>query len=429
MMLGSQADGYVNLHSLILIIGMFYIVNIADEAGVFQFIAVIAVKQSNAKPIYLMTIFAFIAVIFSALLNNILTVMILIPLTITVSRILNINPTPYILTQAVLVNIGGTVFSISSIPNILIVTSQGITFTDYFINVGIFSIIVAFLSILFFLFLYKPKLKIPRDELIDSLGQFDVWNVVQNRVFLFEAAGAFVILIIAFFTIPPDLIPPDMIAMTIAMILTILSSLHGLDTKKIIQRFDFELILYLLGIFVIAGGLEYSGVIDQIGVFIKNLGGGGYTEIIIIMWFAAFLSSLIDNIPITKVLIPIVDTIASSSAAPNNLYYYSLSIGANWGDNLTPLGDNILVLNLASQHKRPISMKTFWKLGFVTTLYQLCIASLYFTLQLQPFLGVVLTGTVIALICLIAILKKIGSKRTRFRIDKNINRFRQLITS
>ncbi|MFX1550319.1 MAG: SLC13 family permease, partial [Promethearchaeota archaeon] len=122
LLFGSASEGFVNLHSLIMIIGTMMIVQIAHEAGSFQFIAGKLIKLSGGKPVTLMIIFCAVTVFISAILNNILTVIIIIPLTITVSRILNINPSPYILTQAVLVNVGGTVFSISSIPNILITT-------------------------------------------------------------------------------------------------------------------------------------------------------------------------------------------------------------------------------------------------------------------------------------------------------------------
>ncbi|MFX1437733.1 MAG: SLC13 family permease [Promethearchaeota archaeon] len=107
---GTPIDGFVNLHSLILILSMMIIVQIAHEAGLFQFISITLIKLTGEKPIYLLTIFSVITVILSSVLNNILTVIILIPLIITVSRILNINPSPYILTQAILVNIGGTFF-------------------------------------------------------------------------------------------------------------------------------------------------------------------------------------------------------------------------------------------------------------------------------------------------------------------------------
>ncbi|MEJ2294571.1 MAG: SLC13 family permease [Candidatus Lokiarchaeota archaeon] len=112
LLFGSESEGFVNLHSLILIISMMIIVQISNEAGLFQFFALNLIKLSKGKPLYLMTIFCFITVLISAVLNNILTVIILIPLTITVSRILNVNPSPYILTQAILVNIGGTLLYI-----------------------------------------------------------------------------------------------------------------------------------------------------------------------------------------------------------------------------------------------------------------------------------------------------------------------------
>ena len=138
LLFGTQDEGYVNLHSLLLIIGIMFIVHISDEIGTFQFLAVIAIKMSKGKPIPLMIILCIVSAVFSSILNNILTVMILIPLTITISRVLNVSPTPYILTQAIMVNIGGTVFSISSIPNILITREVGISFLDYFLEIGIF---------------------------------------------------------------------------------------------------------------------------------------------------------------------------------------------------------------------------------------------------------------------------------------------------
>ena len=115
---------------------------------------------------------------------------------------------------------------------------------------------------------------------------------------------------------------------------------------------------------------------------INNIAGNlsPLLQIISIVWISAILSSMIDNIPITKVLIPIVKNFVPSTSPQqiNSQYYYGLAIGANWGDNLTPLGDNILVMNLAEQGKRPIKVLDFFKLGFTTTIYQLCLATLYF---------------------------------------------------
>ncbi len=425
LLIGTKDDGFVNLHTLILIVGMMFIVQISDEAGLFQFIGVLAIKMSKGKPIALMAILCTLSTVFSAVISNILAVMILIPLTITISRILNIDPTPFILTEAIMVNIGGTFFSISSIPNILIVTDTGISFNEFFINVGLFSLLVAGLTMLFFIFLYKKELKSPTKGMVSTLKEFNVWNFVQNRRLLYASMCSLVVLMISFVAIPSDIIPPDIIALTIAMFLTLFSTFNGLNPKTIIQRFDFELLFYLLGIFVVAGGLEVTGVINIIGGALFNIGAiSPFLNVIVIIWAAAFLSSLIDNIPITKIMIPVVGLMSDTATATPNQNYYALSFGANWGDNLTPMGDNILVMNIAEQHKRPIKMKAFWKLGFTTTIVQLILVTLFFTVIYYLVIGITIILTIIILLGTVFIFSKYGNEQTRKIIDKTITKFR-----
>lgn len=425
LLFGTSSEGYVNLHSIILIIAMMIIVQIAHEAGTFQFIAGKLIKLSGGKPILLLVIFCTVTVFISAILNNILTVIIIIPLTITVSRILNINPSPYILTQAVLVNIGGTLFSISSIPNILITTYANIEFFEFFLNIGTLSLIVFLFTLAFFILLYKSELKIPTGG-PKVLEEFNVWNVVQSRRLLYQSLISFVILMVLLIVIPSSLISPDMIALSIALILIVLTRLNP---KDIISKIDLELILYLLGIFIIAGGLEITGVTDAIGIALLHIGGVNlYLQLLIILWFSAYLSSCIDNIPITKVLIPVADAMAGSAPLiSRNKIFYSLTIGANWGDNLTPLGDNILVVNIAEQNKRSISFKTFFKLGFVTTNYQLILISLFYTLVFNTLYGLVITGTVIFIIIAVLMIHKFGPNKIKSRMSKFTEKIREII--
>ena len=405
---GTSEDGFVNLKSLILIFGMMVVIGIAEEAGVFQFLAAYVIKKSNGNPISLLVIFCFLAVICSAILNNIVTVMMLIPLTIMISRILNTNPTPYILSEAVLVNVGGTIFSISSIPNILITTESGITFPDFLFNVGLFSILVVILTVPLFLFLYKPDLTYPDDELVEILAEFDVWNVVQSKALFFTSLLSIIALIGAFFIIPPEVLSPDMIAITIAIMLLFITYFQDVDGELILKKLDYQLILYLIGIFAIAGGLEITGVINTIGTELKSIGHGfsPLVQVLFIMWIAAILSSVVDNIPITKILLPIVHDFIPATSSPqvSKNYYYGLAFGANWGDNLTPLGDNILIVNLAQQNKRPIKIFDFWRLGFVTTVYQLILATLYFTLLFNLLLGIILIGIILCSIIILMVL-------------------------
>lgn len=419
LLFGTEEDNFVNLHSLILIIAMMMIVIISNEAGVFQFIAILLIKFSKGKPITLMSILCALTVLISAILNNILTVIILIPLTITISRMVNMDPTPYILTQAVLVNVGGSIFSISSIPNILITTYANIFFLDFFINVGFISLVIFGFTLIFFVFLYKKELFIPKEG-ARVLEEFNIWNLVQNRKLLYMSCIALITVFILFIIIPPSILTPDMIALTVALILVIIS---GLEPKEIIKNIDFELILYLLGIFVITGGLEITGVTVVLGDLFFAVGSGEpLTQIIIILWVSAILSSNIDNIPITKVLIPII-----AEGELGDIKYYSLAIGANWGDNLTPLGDNILVMNIAEQNKRPITFKQFFKLGFTTTVYQLFLVTIIFISMQELILGLLIVIIIILSIGGIFITYKKGPKVLSLKINKYVDKFRNKI--
>ncbi|MEJ2294570.1 MAG: SLC13 family permease [Candidatus Lokiarchaeota archaeon] len=232
-----------------------------------------------------------------------------------------------------------------------------------------------------------------------------------------------VTLFVLFVIIPTSLLSTDFMALIIALILIVISRIN---VKEIISKIDFELILYLLGIFVIAGGLEVLGVVQLLGESMANLSGGDlYFQIIIVLWISAFLSSAIDNIPITKVLIPVIGTITGSyPASVGDQFYYSLALGANWGDNLTPLGDNILVVQLAEANKRPISFKQFFKIGFLTTLYQLAIVSIYYTLIFNFIVGIIIVTAILFTLIGLFVLKKLGIKKVNKIIDCIINKFR-----
>ena len=426
LLFGSESEGFVNLHSLILIIGMMFIVEISKEAGLFQFIALNLIKLSKGKPLYLMSIFCIITIFISAILNNILTVIILIPLTITVSRILNVNPSPYILTQAILVNIGGTFFTISSIPNILISTYAEIPFLAFFLNVGVLSLIIFVFTLVFFIFIFKKALQVPQEG-IDILMEFNVWNFVPDKKLLFKSLTVLITLFVLFIIIPTSLVSTDIIALLMAVILIIISRL---DPKQIISKIDFELIFYLLGIFVIAGALDVLGVVQILGTSMASISGGSvFFQVLIILWFSAFLSSAIDNIPITKVLIPVIGTISGNFPANvGQQFYYSLAIGANWGDNLTPMGDNILVVQISENNKRPISFRQFFKIGFFTTIYQLILVSIYYTLIFNFSMGIIIVLFILVCLIIIYLLNKIGPKPLRDRIGKTINRVRKYFT-
>jgi Na+/H+ antiporter NhaD/arsenite permease-like protein len=255
--------------------------------------------------------------------------------------------------------------------------------------------------------------------------EYNVWNVVQNKKLLYQSIFALVLLLILFIILPVNLVPPDMTALSIAIIMVIISRL---EPKELISKIDMELILYLLGIFVIAGALEITGILNLVGQFIALLGQGNFfTLLLLTLWFSGFLSSSIDNIPITKVLIPVIDNIPGiANFTQKSQLSYSLAIGSNWGDNLTPLGDNILVINIAEQNKRPISFKAFFKLGFITTIYQLFIVTVVYIFIFMLVVGVIIV-LIIALFFIFLFILNLKFERLNSIFSKIIKKIRNSI--
>lgn len=384
---GTVDDQFVNLHALLLILGMLFIVQICHSAGVFQFLAFKLIQMTKGRPIYLLFMFCVLAVLISAILNNILTIMVIIPLTIVASRILGINPAPYIICEAIMVNVGGIIFPISSIPNILITTAANITFGEFLLNLGSLALLIFGITMIFLIIFYRDKLMIPKEKLTEVLQDFNVRTYVPDRKLFNKSVIVLLSVMIGFAVIPADLIAPDLIALTGGVVLIILSRLNG---REILKKIDIELILYLLGIFVITGAIEDLDILGGIGGGLNSiLQGNAFATVAIILWVSALLSSSIDNIPITKVLIPVVSDVSLGGLPTSltNIKYHSLVLGANLGDNLTPLGDNILVMSIAEQNGRTISFSQFFRLGFTATVIQLVAVTFYYLLLFETITG------------------------------------------
>jgi len=411
-----------NIHSLILILGMLFIIQICNSAGIFQFVAFRLIQKTKGRPLFLFLVFSSLAVLLGAILNNITSVIILIPLTIAVTRTLNINPTPYIISEAILANVGGVIFTISSVPNILISMYAGITFNEFFINVGLFSLFLFGFTTIFFLFYYRGKLMSSKKIKLENLELFNAWNYVPNRnlfykslIILLSVLICFIITppILQFFSLSPNYISADIIAICGAMILVIISRLN---VKEIIEKVDFELMLFLLGIFFITGAMQYTGIIDIIDNGIAFLTGGNeFVAIILILWISSFLSTSVDNLPVTSTLMPIVGHFTTTAHMSGKSVYYSLIYGVNLGNNLILKADKVLALKMANQNKRTVTSSEFLKLSFIVTTLQLIAVTLYFTLIYE-----FIYGLIVLVICLIILFLLI-----KWRLKKEKNGFNE----
>ncbi len=395
-------ENYVNLRTLILIIGISFIIHICKESGLFQYLAFTIIKVAGHSAKKLMAIQCLLAVVLASVLNNVLTVMIVIPLVIKIANTLNVNPRPYIITQGLIVNLGATLFSISSVPNILITTSAGISFLDFFLNVGIMSLVMTAITIAFFMFIYRKNLDIP-DESATILKQFNAWTFVKDRALMIKASTVLVSVMVGFVVIPPEILSPEFIALIGGIILLIISKLKP---EAIISKLDIEFLLYLLGIFVVTGAVNHVKVLELLATgLVWITGGDSFIMIIAVMWISAYVGTNLDNISVTKILIPVIHSLtAGHNQVVVHNTYYSLAVGTNWGDNLTPTGDNVIVMSLAAKNNFPIKAKDLLKLGFYATNLQFLVMTVFYALLFRPVFGLVLlVVTTIALLLFILI--------------------------
>ncbi len=382
---------YVNLHSILLILGMLLIIQVCHEGGVFQFLAFKLIQMTGGKPSLMLFVLGFLSVIITAFVNNILSVFILIPLTVVASRILSIDPRPYIMVEGIVVKLGAVVFIISSVSNIIIATYATITFAEFFIYVGLYAWVLFGITAIFFHFYYRNKLMVPKKRLIEVFKSFNVWNYVPDRKLFMKCIITLAVVFVSFIVIPADIIPPDIVALTGGLVLVVISKLDG---KDVVKRLDLELLLYIMCIFIITGALEELDFITAIGNGLQGISAGNVLlSIILVLWISAGLSSAVDNIPITKVLLPAIG-IVTQGFPPMAMksVFFGMAYGINLGDNLTPAGDTIVVLNVAEQNERPLNISEMAKIGFIAAIIHLVAITIYFTLIFEPVIGISILG-------------------------------------
>ncbi|MEX2680086.1 MAG: SLC13 family permease [Candidatus Sigynarchaeota archaeon] len=398
------AENFVNIRTLVLIIGISLLIQICKESGMFQYLAFNIIKLAGASTAKLLAIECLLTVVLAAVLNNVLTVLIMIPLTIKICNVLDINPKPFIITQGIIVNLGATLFSISSIPNILISTSVGFSFVEFFMNVGIMSIFCSGITIAFFHLVYRGKLGTPHENL-SILREFNAMQFVHDQGLMKKSFAVFLSVMTCFIIIPSEVLSPEFIAVIGSLVLIVISKQKA---ENIIEKVDFELILYLVGIFILSAALDRVGVLNLMASGLMYItAGDAFVTIIVILWFSAYLSSNLDNISITKILIPVVGTMTSGFQQRDvELSYYSLTFGTNWGDNLSPMGDNIIVMSVAAKNKVMLTSKELFRLGFMSTNLQLLVMTIYFSLLSRLLVGLLLLAAIAVIIPIVLVIKR-----------------------
>ena len=374
---------YIDIEILAVIFGLFLLVRGAEKSGLFQLMAIKIMRSSKSPTAFAVILLTF-TVILALFISNIGAMLIMASITITMARSLKIKPQTLLIFQAMIINVGGMTLWMGSIPNIIIGIEGGLSFMDFVWNMLPLGFILYGVTILIFVKMFKSDFT-PEPEAEFRDLEFDEWieraiEVSGLQTFslnfrMIMAAFVMVLTIVGFMVYEQFHLTPEFVALFGGFLMVILQSR---DPSAILRDIDWSTILFLGSLFVMINGLGNIGIIEILSQMLSNLlGKSPVPATIILMWLSGIVSSIVDNIPLSTSLAPIVKDLVFEDAW--KYLWWGLVAGANLGGNMTPIGSpsSVIALGVAEQEGYPISFNAFLKMGVGLTLLHFIISSVY----------------------------------------------------
>ena len=377
----------IDFNTLALLIGMMTIVGISEKSGMFQFVAVWGAQKVKANPRGILVVLATVTALFSGLLDNVTTVLLIVPVTFQITRKLKINPYPYLLIEIFASNIGGTATLIGDPPNILIGSALNLSFMDFVYELTPVVLITMFVLILAFDFVWGRNLKTTEKHKA-SVMKIKAIDTITDWVLLKKSLFVLISVIIAFICAEHLHIANGTIAMFGASVLLLIYTAgksHDERDHKVEEAFnlvDWTTIFFFAGLFAIVYGLEESGVLSMLGQkFVEITDGSIEKATMLVIWISAFVSTAIDNIPFVATMIPMIKSMEESMGGREAMMpvWWALSLGACFGGNgsLIAASANVIVAGMAQREGHPISFGRFLIWSIPVMLISVGIAALY----------------------------------------------------
>lgn len=373
----------VDWNVIFLLIGMMMVMAVLKETGIFQYIAIKTAKLAKASPLRIMLFMFAVTAFISAFLDNVTTVMILVPIALLIAGELKIDPIPFIITMAIASNIGGTATMIGDPPNILIGSATDYNFMDFIYHLSPIVILITISSLGLTFLLYRKGIRVSNENKA-RLMEYREENLIQNRKLLHRALVVVALMLAAFMLQDRLNLEIAPIAMVSGLILLILNNRKRVD-KVLVNDIDWATIFFFIGLFMIVESLIETGFIGLISDQIVRLSGNNIKAAsLIILWFSGFFSAIIDNVPFVTTMIPLIKDIGTHfSREAMHPVWWALSLGACLGGNGTLIGAsaNIVSVGIAHRNGYVIKFSDFTKIGVIYTLNSLILSSLYIWLR------------------------------------------------
>ena len=370
---------FIDFNVIFLLVSMMVIVSITTRSGVFNWIANELLKFTKGHPVKVLCALGLFTAITSAFLDNVTTVILIMPITFAIAKKLDIDPIPFLLTEIFSSNIGGTATLIGDPPNIIIGSAGGLSFIDFVKELTPVILVIMCVVITILSFIFRKKLHASQDKM-DEVAQIDNSHTITDKALMIRSTLVLALVILGFMLHDVTHIETCVVAMLGASILLIFEK-----PNEILQDVEWNTIFFFIGLFIIIGGLEASGGIKLMAEWILKVTQGSQAATsMIILWASGVISGIIDNIPYTATMAPMLveieKTMGATYAYP---LWWALSLGACLGGNMTIIGAaaNVIVSENAAKSGHPISFMRFLKYGIAVVAISLTISSAYIYLR------------------------------------------------
>jgi len=373
-----KAFHHIDLNVIFLLVSMMILVKVMEKTGIFQYLAIKFAKKAKGNPITILIVIFLMTAIFSAFLDNVTTVLLLVPISMLIARELRISPMPFLITQILASNIGGTATLIGDPPNIMIGSAAGLTFMDFIINLSPVIIIQLLVFSVIFYYVFRNKMKVSNEDRA-RIMEFNEKLFIRDRVLLRNSLIVFVLVIIGFMIHGFVHLEAASIALFGAALLVFITKT---DIEEVFKEVEWTTIFFFIGLFVMVGGLVENNIIEfasrKILAFTKD-----DTKLTaeIIIWFSGIASGIVDNIPFVATMIPLIENIGREVGTEAiKPLWWALSLGACLGGNATLVGAsaNVIVAGLSKKEGHEIGFAKYMLFyGIPVTFLSLLISFVY----------------------------------------------------
>jgi Na+/H+ antiporter NhaD/arsenite permease-like protein len=370
-----DALGFIDFRLLGLLIGTMIVVEVAKRGGLFNVFALYAIKFSGGHPGRLFVAVCVVAALVSMFLSDPTAMLLVAAATVTIAKLLHYDPTPYFLSAAIMINLGGTSTLIGSVSNMIIGIEAGLTFADFLSFLGVCEVILWALTILALYFVFKSRLGEKKE-----LPVYNPKEGIKDKKIFYRSLFILALLIVLFLTLDTIGVGPEAVALGCGILALLICKV---DPAEIFRELDWETVFFIAGFMFIIGGLESTHFLSDISVGLFQLAGGSsLIATQMTLWFSGAASIFVSNIAVALTFTPIIATQALSGLNINAVWS-GLILGTNLGGATTPFSGAVMMMAIGTLKREKISVKfgDFAKIGIITTLIQLGFSSFYLMLR------------------------------------------------